>query len=149
MPEAQFSLGLDPRAELDARITRMLFPTAGETSPLSPEERALLLVLQKHMGKDQAIWISRLAERMDMSPREIKAAARNLVVKLGLPVVGSRQAPYGYYLAITREELEGARNVLRSELVAISQRLVALGDEEGHIIASIHLGLKEGNADGL
>jgi hypothetical protein len=145
----QLNLGLDPRAELDAKITRLLFPTAGETSPLSEEERRLLLVLQKHMGHDNAIWISRLTERLDLSPREIKAAARNLVVKLGLPVVGSRQAPYGYYLAITPEELLSARNVLLSEVKALASRLVALGESEGRIIAHIHLALKgehEGDA---
>lgn len=133
----QLQLGIDPRGELDARITRMLYPVAGETSPLDDAERGLLTILQKHMGAANAIWIARLAERLQMSPREVKATARALVVKLGLPVVGLRTPPYGYYLAISEEELKGARNVLLSEVKALSSRLIALGESEERIVLHV------------
>jgi DNA-binding Lrp family transcriptional regulator len=138
----QLQLGLDPRAELDAKISRILFPVAGETCPLSQEERDLLKLLQMHMGNDHAIPISRIADRLHLSPREIKDAARNLVVKLGLPIVGARQKPFGYFVAITPQELQGARNVLLSEVKALATRLVALGENEGRIVASVHAALK-------
>jgi hypothetical protein len=145
----QLQLGMDPRAELDAKISRLLYGGAGDRPEISAEARELLVILQKHMGLSNAIWISRLAERLGLSPREVKAAARELVVKLKLPVVGSRQAPYGYYLAINAEELRHARNVLRSEIRALTVRLIALGEEVQHIHAAVGSAARDGAADEL
>ena len=149
MADSQLQLGLDPRGVLEERVNRMLY--AGEDRfAFTPEERGLLLVLKSHMGAARAIPIAALQERLHLSAREIKAAARGLVVRAGLPVIGSRQEPYGYYLSIDPRETAGARNVLLNEVAALVERLKALDESEDRITRRVRAifagGHKEGDA---
>lgn len=155
MTDAQVTLGVscDPAGEMDARILRLLYPGAGERAALADEERRLLQVLRGHMGAANAIQIARLGLRLDLEPRAVKAAACGLVVKFGLPVVGSRQPPYGYFIALTHEEMEHARAILLAEVGALAQRLVALGASEEAIVLHVRKAVageeKQSTVDGL
>lgn len=131
--DPQFGFGFDRTGEIDARVRELLFTRDLKPFPITDEQRALLRILSGHKGAASAITIAELLKLQSLShldPRAIKLAARGLVVDYGLPVVGMRRPPYGYYLAITPEELAEAVRPLIGEIVQISRRVRALQGSE-------------------
>jgi hypothetical protein len=119
----------DHGAEVDAMVEAVLSGVGGPGWPLPVEAEKLLRALRHAHGAKQARPIRELARQLDLSEREVKQAARTLVVEFSLPLVGSRIQPYGYYLAVTSEERLQAANTLKHEIVALARRVRAL---EGH-----------------
>jgi hypothetical protein len=119
----------DHSAEVDAMVEAVLAGVGGPGWPLPIEAKKLLRALHYAQGSKRARPIRELAQLLDLSEREVKQAARTLVVEFGLPLVGSRVKPHGYYLAVTTEERLQAATTLKHEIVALARRVRAL---EGH-----------------
>ena len=119
----------DHGAEIDVLIEAVLAGKSGPGWPLAVEAEKLLRALRLARGAKLARPIRELAGLLDLSEREVKQAARTLVVEFGLPIVGSRVQPYGYYLAVTTEERLAAASTLKHEIRALARRVRAL---EGH-----------------
>jgi hypothetical protein len=117
--------GLPPQHAKNGRAGDPGFPGW----PLPIEAAKLLRALRSAHGAKLARPIRELVPLLDLSEREVKQAARTLVVEFGLPVVGLRVKPYGYYLAVTTEERLAAANTLKHEIRALARRVRAL---EGH-----------------
>jgi len=109
----QDQLQLDPRAALEQRVLDVLEGKHG-AYPLPEEARAILRVLRFHAGWERAIPLCELAERAaaasvhaaGITDREVKQAVKTLTEDFGVPVGASRQTPNGYFLCVTREDLE-------------------------------------------
>jgi len=58
--------------------------------------------------------------------REVKAIAKELIERWHIPIGGSRQKPYGYFLIVTAEDQALAVRPLVNELRSLVRRLRAL-----------------------
>jgi hypothetical protein len=124
-----FQLGPDPH-DVESRVLELINSRDTKPWPLTEDQRALLHVLRWHKGADRAITIAMLDAKLNIDVRGIKDAVRSLVVDFGLPIVGSRRQPYGYYIAITAEEIAEAIRPLRGEIIQIARRVRALRGNE-------------------
>lgn len=115
--------------------------------PPSDVQRSLLHQLQSRVGRERAISVGELAERLKTTPRDIKAAVRELRMRpFQVPIGSSRdQAAGGYFLCATVDErLETARQYSKQ---ALSELKVWRDMLEPHELAEelgqIHLALTE------
>lgn len=117
--------GFDRTAALDARINELLYRFDAQVKPwpLTAEQRDLLRLLQWHKSVAQAITIADISAKLSIDARAVKEAVRSLVVDFRLPIMGSRRPPYGYYLAITPEEISQGLKTLRGEIVELARRI--------------------------
>lgn len=123
MTLALFPLG--PGSLVDARIDAIVEGREGPW-PLSPDEKELLRMLKRSTSAEP-IPMKRISERFDMTPRNVKATIKCFIENFGVPIGGSRQEPYGYYLIASGDEMEDALRPLLSELKSIGRRVRALG----------------------
>ena len=103
--------------------------------PPSDLQRGLLRQLECRVGRDRAITIGELAERLKTSPRNVKDAVRELRMQPFLVPIGSSrdQKDGGYFLCATVEErLDTARQYSRQ---AISELKVWRDMLEPHELA--------------
>lgn len=122
-------MSLDPGANLDVLINR-LFTGNGGPWPMPPKQHDLLRLLQPHKGSENARPLASIIARLGMPARDVKAAVKSLVEDFGIPIGGSRQEPYGYFLIVTPSDLEKALQPLRSEVQSIARRVRALAGNE-------------------
>jgi hypothetical protein len=127
----------DHSAEVDELVAEVLAGRRGPGWPLPIEAEKLLRALRQARGMKNARPIRELAPLLDLGEREIKEAARTLVVEFGIPLVGSRREHGGYYLAVTTEERVSAATTLKHEIRALARRVRAL---EGHQAMLEYLG---------
>jgi hypothetical protein len=118
---------IDAARAIDHLVEETLLGRRGPGWALPAHAHALLRLLRFCPGAAKAHRIDDLALLLDVTPRDIKAAARTLVCDFGLPIAGSRRPPYGYYLAVTADEIGAALDPLVGELRAIAQRVRSLG----------------------
>lgn len=124
----QFQFALDPAAALEQQINHLLF---GRTEiPLTTEEREILLILRWHKGASNAKPLADFAAKLNLSPRSMKQHIRNLAVTHKLPIGGSRQEPYGFFLCVTAEDIEVALRPIWNEIKSLLQRAHAVGDRQ-------------------
>ena len=105
--------------------------------PYAPSDvqRALLYKLEYHVGRDKAVSVGELAERLKLTPRAVKDAVRELRMRpFQVPIGSSRdQKDGGYFLCATVEErLETARQYSRQ---ALSELMVWRDMLEPHELA--------------
>jgi len=144
----QGSFQFDSRAradELDREINDLLVGRSGQW-PLSKEAADILRRIQFCKGASRARTIASLSQASGLNERKIKEVVSSLVIDYGLPIAGSRVPPYGYYLAITAEEIEDAIHTLAGELRTIGRRVRALGGSHRlhELLGQIELELNEG-----
>ncbi|HWQ97242.1 MAG TPA: hypothetical protein VN577_20190 [Terriglobales bacterium] len=108
------------------RTWELLLGPNPQPRALTDCERAVLKKLMGHPGERNAAPIADFAEKLNYTPRQIKEAVRCLIMEFDLPIAGSRQKPFGYYMATTSEEIQAASRPLESEVFALMQRIRAL-----------------------
>jgi len=116
------------RAHLDDQITRLLL---GESQfRITEQQRRLLHILSKRYGRDRAIRISEIRQRLEISERTIKDLVRSLVTDFRLPVGASRDGvDGGYYLVMTPEEARStAQPYIDEALKLLDRARVLVGD---------------------
>jgi hypothetical protein len=125
----QLQLSLNPEEVVDALIDGVL---AGLSGPwqLWSNEMQLLRMLREHKGAENPLQLNTIAIQLGMSPRDIKSAVKSLVEDFKLPIGGSRQKPFGYFLIVSGEDLEAALRPLVHELQSIARRVKALTGEQ-------------------
>lgn len=121
-------LGFDREGEIDRRIDELLTANSLQPWPLTEDQRVLLRMLKWHKGEQRPIRIAVIQGKLSLTDREIKEAVRSL--DYGLPIVGLRRPPYGYFVAITPEEVAEAVRPLRNEVLQIARRIRALRDSD-------------------
>lgn len=123
----------DPAREARAHATRLLFGQAGPW-PLTTLQRELLRILLFHQGAQRAILLRDLMGKLHRATgvlpteREIKDAARGLVVDFKVRIGASRSAHPGYYLITTAEEARDTAAPYISEIRKLAQRVKVILD---------------------
>jgi hypothetical protein len=130
---AQGAESNDPAREARAHATRTLLGQAGPWQ-LNPLQRELLRILLFHQGAQRAITLRDLIGKLHRATgvlpteREIKEAARGLVVDFKVRVGASRSAHRGYYLITTAEEARDTASLYVKEIRKLAQRVRVLLD---------------------
>ena len=98
--------------------------------PLTARQRRLLEILRNRQGRNHAIGIAELEQRLTCGPREIKSDVRELVVTFRLPIVASRDGETGgYFFATTAEERQIFSSDYLKEAAKLIQRALIIRDE--------------------
>jgi hypothetical protein len=117
----------------EAHARRVLCGQAGHW-PLTNVQRELLRILLFHLGAKQAIPLrvvmGKLGNVLNMAPneREIKDAARGLVVDFKVRIGASRTEPSGYYLITNSEEARDTARPYIEEVKKLLQRVRVILD---------------------
>lgn len=124
-------MGLDPTP--DAHVRNVMLGRSGPW-PVTELQRQLLHILLFHQGAQRAISLHALMVKLDRvctpipSEREIKDAARSLVVDFKVRIGASRGKPFGYFLVTTAEEARDAASPYISEIRQLARRIRVLLD---------------------
>ncbi|MEZ2347394.1 hypothetical protein [Terriglobus sp. RCC_193] len=100
--------------------------------PLSPDQRRLLELLQRHYGAEHTVTLRELAQRLGTTPRGVKQLVSELRnTPYCIPVCASRSAEHGgYFLAQTHEERRHAAEVLIRQAQAMVRSASTLLDQQ-------------------
>ncbi len=101
-------------------------PARATTSPLTPDERAVLDVLVRHRGRAAAIGLDSVAGIAGVSERTVQHVVAQLIEHHGYPIGSAVAAPMGYYLIETPDELAESLSQLVHRLTALARRIAAL-----------------------
>ena len=94
-------LSLDAETNLDARIEDVLMGRSGPW-PLPSRHHELLRLMLAHKGAERAWPISAISVRLDLQPRDIKAAVKSLVEDFGIPIGASGKSLTDIFFALPR-----------------------------------------------
>jgi|GEM_PF-1796293 hypothetical protein len=117
----------------DAHARNVLYGRSGPWQPTNLQ-RELLRILLFHPGAQRAIPLRDLMVKLDRvckpapTEREIKDAARSLVVDFRVRIGASRKEPVGYFLVTTAEEARDAAHPYISEIRQLAKRVRVLLD---------------------
>lgn len=99
---------------IDAEILALLTgkPGGAFNETLKDDERAVLQAVRFHRGIARTITIREIQRTTDLSDRQIKKAVRALRLNFRVPIAASKNGNAGgYYLWMTREDLEAWKSV--------------------------------------
>lgn len=124
--------GMGPVDPPDAHARKVLSGACGPWT-ITGLQRELLRILIFHLGAHRAISLRDVAGKLGSirplpTEREIKDAARSLVVDFKVKIGASRKSPVGYYLITSTEEARAAAQPLVAEIVHLAQRVRVLLD---------------------
>jgi hypothetical protein len=125
--------GMGPVDPPDAHARKVLSGLCGPW-PLTDLQRELLRILVFHLGASRAIQLRDLMLKLQRivkplpTEREIKDAARSLVVDFKVRIGASRQRPAGYYLITNSQEARDAAQPYIAEIRHLAQRVRVLLD---------------------
>lgn len=125
---SQPNLAFDNHDLLDQQVSEIL---TGKSAPMvDAKMKHLVYQLNKHRGAAQAVKIDQLTKSLGVSDRAIKQMVKDLVEVFGLPVGASRKAPYGYFLAVTSDELKATCDNYFREAVSLFYRIARIRGSE-------------------
>jgi hypothetical protein len=73
---------------------------AGQACPFPPSDkhRRFLMLLRNHQGASRSVALGHIAERMALTPRDIKGIVRDLRLHFGVQIGSGRSDETGYWL---------------------------------------------------
>lgn len=101
-------------------------PSPATTPVLSPDERLVLMELQRHRGRGRAVGLEIVAGVTGMSERLVQQIVARLIEQHGMPIGSAVKKPMGYFLIETEEELAESLSQLVHRLTALARRIAAL-----------------------
>jgi hypothetical protein len=125
--------GMGPQHEPTAHVRNVLMGRSGPWPP-TDLQRELLRLLLFHQGAQRAISLCALMGKLQSvckpAPveRDIKDAARSLVVDFKVRIGASRSKPFGYFLVTTAEEARDTARPYISEIKELARRVRVLLD---------------------
>ena len=93
---------------------------------MTPEESLVWGMLWLARGRKRAVPLKAIARRTQLSDRQIKQAARDLVMRHNLLIGAVREHDGGYYRIETAEELAETVAVLKNQAVNMLRRCYVL-----------------------
>jgi hypothetical protein len=102
-----------------------LQPSAS-TPALSPDERAVLDVLVRYRGRQEAVGLEIVAGIAGISERKVQEIVVHLIERHGWPIGSAVKSPMGYFLIENEEELAESLSQLVHRLTALARRIAAL-----------------------
>lgn len=115
---------------LDGRVS-----AAMRDDLLEEAQRKVLRIVWLHRGAQNAIKAEEILRQLGREANEnarrwVKGTIEDLVTRLGVPIGGSRQKPYGYFLIVTASDLDIAIQPLRHEMESLIRRLRSLTSKQ-------------------
>jgi malonyl CoA-acyl carrier protein transacylase len=92
---------------------------------LNGVESRVLAVLRSHTGRRAAIRAKAMAAMLGITEREVRDVVKTLIEEHHVPIASSVEAPYGFFMPATPEEVEAYANSLKSRIRSIATRLHA------------------------
>lgn len=118
--------------------------------PPSEDQRRLLGMLKARRGKDRAVPIGEVCERLRLTPRQVKDLVQDLRLNFRVQIGASRDADAGgYYLGTTREEMVESSHQMFQQAVTMLRVVKVMRSEHDaeELLGQIRLELqKEGRA---
>jgi biotin operon repressor len=115
--------------------------------PTKEPQRRLLALLRGHQGKQRAVPLGLIGERMKLSPRAVKELVQDLRMSFGVQIGASRDADGGgYYLVATETESDESTAQLWSQAIAMLRVVAQMrrGRQQlAQMLSQIELELKE------
>ena len=120
-----------PQERPDAHPRRVLCGSCGPWPP-TDLQREMLRILLFHQGAQSPILLRDLMGKLQRvitplpTEREIKDAARGLIVDFKVRIGASRSKPYGYFLITTPQEARDAAALYIGEIRELARRVRVL-----------------------
>jgi len=114
----QLQLTFD-RATSDQGHTSRADNFGGMSLPMTAEEKAIWSAIEPHQGKGSEIQVNALAQRLAMPERRVRQVVSHLVNTHAKPVGSNGN---GYYVAVTKDEVEAICASLRHRGIMILLR---------------------------
>ena len=116
--------------ELDALVAAAL-----RTNLLTEREKEVLRVIAGHKGAANAIRSNEIARRLGLkwcerTRRDIAGVVETAVLLFHIPIGGLRMKPYGYFLVMSRNDLDLAIQPLTGEFYALLRRIRMLTSKQ-------------------
>jgi|CXWL01.1.fsa_nt_gi hypothetical protein len=116
---------------------------------LSLEQQRVLFVIATRLGWQSAIPLRELAETVRITPRVVQQIVKHLIeshhAAIG-SITGGDAGVHGYFLIVTREDLEMADRQLTHRIMHTAQRLAHLRrNTPDEVLGQIRLELLEGS----
>lgn len=89
-------------------------------------EGRILTLLLKHQGKDEAITVKEIKNKIGSDERRIRKAISRLVLRYKCPIASSVHHPYGFYFIADKEEARDCLKQYWSRIAELSKRAKAL-----------------------
>lgn len=116
--------------------------------PSKEPERRLLALLRGHQGKQRAVPLMLIAQRMGLQNRAVKELVQNLRVSFGVQIGASRDGEGGgYYIVATEAESDESTAQMWNQAVAMLRVVAQMRSGRqtlAEMTAQIALELKEG-----
>lgn len=93
---------------------------------LTPDEKAVLAVLQQHRGRAEAVGLEVVAGISGVSERGVQSIVVTLIEQHHVPIGSAVKKPMGYFLIETDEELAESLGQLVHRITALAKRIAAL-----------------------
>lgn len=93
---------------------------------LSPDERAVRAVLERHRGRARAIGLDVIAGIVGVSERTVQEVVAHLIERHHCPIGSAVKRPMGYFLIENDDELAESVSQLVHRLTALARRIAAL-----------------------
>jgi hypothetical protein len=116
--------------------------------PISEDQRTLLRLLKPRQGRDRAIALGDLCERMRVTPRIVKDLVQDLRLNFGVQIGASRDSQAGgYYLIATEaESVESTTQMLHQAITMLEVVRVMRGHATVlEMLGQASLNLEEGS----
>jgi hypothetical protein len=99
--------------------------------PLSEDQRTLLRLLRPRLGRDKALPLGDLCERMKLTPRSVKDLVQDLRLNFGIQIGASRDSNAGGYYLISSEEesIESTTQLLHQAITMLEVVRVMRGHQ--------------------
>lgn len=91
-------------------------------------------ILAQHQGRDQAISMAALAERVGLSTRDVQHYIKHLIEHHGVLIGSATGKPHGYYLITEPSEVHAAIAQLQHRLISLAVRIARLNKTSVEVV---------------
>ena len=100
--------------------------------PLSEDQRTLLRLLRPRVGRENAVALGLLCERMKLTPRSVKDLVQDLRLNFGIQIGASRDSNAGGYYLISSEaeSIESTTQLLHQAITMLEVVRVMRGHHD-------------------
>lgn len=115
-----------------------------ERACMTDEERLLWDVVSGHRGRARAVSAADLAHATGLPDRAVRATIKTLIEQFGCPIASTPQAPAGYFIPETLEEIRETLDSLKGRALSILHRMARLrGEALPDLVGQLALELRE------
>ena len=114
--------------------------------PPSEDQRRLLGMLKARRGRENAVPIGEICERLRMTPRQVKDLVQDLRLNFRVQIGASRDASEGgYFLGTNREEMVASSNQMLHQAVTMLKVVHVMRAEHDSedLLRQVRLALEE------